>query len=182
MDRIMRVQARITLPLDIRCEIDSLRTKWNPERAAGNPAHITIAYHDEAPDPSLLMERLRIAAARVALFRLALGLAKPFPEPDRGVFLDVSDPTGGVAAIREILLGPPFTRRARFGLHVTLLHPDQGGRLEHAWPDLSSLTELGTFEVTELQMVGSGQETLAVFRLPRTEPHAGLEPAPGIGF
>ena len=178
----MRVQVRITLPLDIRREIDSLRAKWNPERAIGNPAHITIAYHDEAPDPSLLTERLHIAAAGVAPFWLALGSAKRFPEPVRGAYLDVADPTGGVAAIREILLAPPFTRRDRFGLHVTLLHPDQGERLEHAWPDLSSLGELGTFEVTELQMVGSGQETLAVFRLPRTEPRAGTDPAPGIGF
>ena len=169
MDRIMRVQARITLPLDVRSEIDSLRTKWNPERAAGNPAHITIAYHDEAPDPSLLMERLHIAAARVTPFRLALGSAKRFPEPVRGAYLEVADHTGGVAAIREILLAPPFTRRDRFGLHVTLLHPDQGERLELAWPDLSNIAELGTFEVDELQMVGPRQEKLMVVNLQKNK-------------
>ncbi len=161
----MRVQARITLPPDIRRDIDSLRSKWNPERAAGNPAHITIAYHDEAPDPSLLTERLRMAAAGVAPFRLALGSTARFPEPARGVYLAVADPTAGVAAIREILLAPPFTRRDRFGLHVTLLHPDQGDRFEHAWPDLSTLAESGTFEVTELQLVGPRQEALAAVRL-----------------
>ena len=153
----MRVQARIILPSEIRSVIDVLRTKWNPERAAGNPAHITIAYHDEAPDPSLLTRRLGMAAARVAPFRLTLGSATCFPEPDRGVFLTVADPTAGVNAIRDILLAPPFTRRDRFGLHVTLLHPDQGDRLEEAWADFANLAELGTFEVTELQIVGPMQ-------------------------
>ncbi|VTS06851.1 hypothetical protein [Tuwongella immobilis] len=32
---VMKVQARITLPLAVRREIDRLRTEWNPERAIG---------------------------------------------------------------------------------------------------------------------------------------------------
>jgi len=163
----VRVQARITLPPHIRRGIDSLRAKWNPERAAGNPAHLTIVYHDEAPDLRLLAERLRLAAAEVAPFRLVIGSAARFPEPVRGAYLAVEDPTSTVGAVRDILLAPPFTRRSRFGLHVTLLHPDQGDRLEDAWPELSPLTDAGSFEVSELQLVGPANETLLAVSLSR---------------
>jgi 2'-5' RNA ligase len=164
------VQARITLPADVRRDIDVLRTRWNPERAAGNPAHVTVVYHDEAPDPLLLADRLRAAAREIAPFRLTFGPVARFPEPVRGAYLPVVDPTGGVAAIREALLAPPFTRRGRFGLHVTLLHPDQGARLESAWAALSALPDPGAFEVTELQLVGPRHETLIAVRLSHARP------------
>jgi 2'-5' RNA ligase len=157
---VVRVQARITLPESIRGGIDAVRARWNPERAAGNPAHLTIAYHDEAPDPRLLAERLRCAAERIAPFRLVLGSAMRFSDPVRGVYLAVEDPTSSVGAVRDILLAAPFTRRSRFGLHVTLLHPDQGDRLEEAWPEFSALPGVGSFEVRELQLVGPRNETL----------------------
>lgn len=161
----MRVQARITLPGDIRGGIDALRQRWNPERAAGNPAHVTIAYHDEAPDAALLAGRLRRAAAGVGPFRLSLGPAARFPEPIRGVYLSVNDPAGAVAELRAALLAPPFARRSRFGLHVTLLHPDQGERLEEAWPELSALELVGSFEVSEVQLVGPDNGAMDAFRL-----------------
>ena len=161
----MKVQARITLPADMRRGIDALRAEWNPERSAGNPAHVTITYQDEAPDPALLAERLRLAAAVTCPFSLVVGLARRFPEPVRGVYLAVTDPLGVVAAIRERVLTPPFTRRERFGLHITLLHPDQGVRLESAWPTLAELPPVGRFDVTELQMVGPDNAVLAVFPL-----------------
>lgn len=160
-----RVQARITLPAGMREPIDALREKWGPEKAVGNPAHVTIAYHDEATDFGLLAERLRAAADAVPPFPLTLGPPARFPDPVRGAFLAVEDPTGGVDALRSRLLAPPFTRRSRFGLHVTLLHPDQGDRMEAAWPELSACPTGGSFEVTQVQLVGASNQTVLSVRL-----------------
>lgn len=163
----MKVQARITLPPDVRHAIDQVRMVYNPERAAGNPAHITVAYHDEAPNPVLLIERVRQAAYRIRPFHLKVGMAAQFPPPAIGAFLQVADPTGGVAAIRNVILATPFTRREQFGLHVTLLHPDYGGRLVEAWPAFTGLPLVGEFQVTEIQVVGPDNAVLAVFPLAR---------------
>jgi 2'-5' RNA ligase len=163
--RPVKVQARITLPPSVRHPVDTLRAEWNPERATGNPAHVTVIYHDEAPDPTLLAARLRLAASRVAPFRVSVGSVQRFPEPDRGAYLTAADPDGGVAAVRELVLASPFSRRTRYGLHVTLLHPDQGFRLESAWAAFENLPPVGEFEVAELQMVGPDNSVLAAFQL-----------------
>jgi hypothetical protein len=161
----VKVQARITLPLDARRAIDELRATWNPERATGNPAHVTVAYHDEAPEATLLMERVRLAAARTPPFSLEVGVATRFPPPVQGAFLRVADPARGVEAVRALLLAPPFARRERFGLHVTLLHPDQGTRLEEAWPAFAALSPPGRFVVTQFEVVGPDNAALAVIPL-----------------
>lgn len=161
----MKIQARITLPADVRRDIDHSRLIWNPERATGNPAHLTVAYQDEAPDPALLAQRLRRVAAQTVPFLLTIGPVARFPGPAGGAFLTVADPSGGVAAIRAALLAPPFAGRERFGLHVTLLHPDQGARTESAWAAFEGLPPVGGFEVTELQLVGPDNGVLVVFPL-----------------
>lgn len=161
----VKVQARITLPPEVRSDIDRLRQAWNPERATGNPAHITVVYQDEAPDPCVLAERLRLAAARIGPFPLAIGTLMRFPEPTRGAFLTVADPTQGVARLRGLVLTPPFTRRSRFGLHVTMLHPDQGFRLDSAWAAFEGMPQVGGFEVRELQLVGPDNGVLQAFPL-----------------
>jgi 2'-5' RNA ligase len=156
----MKIQLRITLPPDVRESVDALRLRWNHERARGNPAHLTLVYHDEAPDVALLVERLREVASEVEPFPLTVGPAMRFPEPICGAFLSVADPTDAVTAIRARLLAPPFTQRSHYGLHVTLLHPDQGDRLESAWPEIERLPPVDPFLVTELDMVGPNNETL----------------------
>jgi 2'-5' RNA ligase len=161
----VKVQARIVLPPELGQEIDRVRIAWNPERATGNPAHITVAYHDEAPDASLLIERVRQAASQVPRFRLVVGAVTRFLPPVCGAFLTVADPTGQVDAVRNAILSPPFCQRKRFGLHVTLLHPDQGERLEAAWPSLLELPTSGEFEVAEIEVVGPDNAPLAVFPL-----------------
>jgi 2'-5' RNA ligase len=157
----VKVQARITLPLDARRAIDELRARWNPERATGNPAHVTVAYHDEAPEAAVLIERVHLAAARTPPFSLEVGAAARFAPPAHGAFLTVADPARGVEAIRQLLLAPPFTRRRRFGLHVTLLHPDQGTRLDDAWPAFAALSPPGRFLVTQLEVVDADSAVLA---------------------
>ncbi len=161
----MKIQTRITLPPEVRPAIDQVRLAWNPERATDNPAHLTVIYHDEAPDAALLVERLRHIVARMTPFPLVVGSAVRFPEPVQGAYLTVADHTGGIAALRASVLAPPFLSRTRFGLHITLLHPDQGTRLEAAWPTFVNLPTTGRFMVTELQLVDSANVTLETFPL-----------------
>jgi 2'-5' RNA ligase superfamily len=156
-----RVQARITLPETLRAPIDALRMRWNPEIAAGNPAHATLVYHDEAPDPELLRARLEAACAVAAPFRLELAGPARF-RGARGAFLQVRDPGAGARGLRERALGPPFLPRGRFGLHVTLLHPAQGERLEEAWPALAALAAPGSFLVESIDLITGGRPGIRV--------------------
>ena len=58
---------------------------------------------------------------------------------------------------------PPFRARERFGLHVTLLHPAQGDRLEAAWGEIAGLASRGRFPVAAVDVVaGSGAQTRVV--------------------
>ena len=156
----MTTQIRITLPRSHRLAIDSLRARWNPELATNNPAHATIAYHDEAPDLALLRVRLAAICRRTPSFALTLGRVLRFPDPVRGAFLEVIDRAAAVARLRAALLTPPFRPRERFGLHVTLLHPAQGERLDAAWSEIAALPSRGRFRVATLDLIaGSGAQT-----------------------
>jgi 2'-5' RNA ligase len=164
----MRVQARITLPAALRTAIDAARVRWNPEIATGNPAHVTIVYDDEAPDPTLLRARLERACRSVAPFPLRLGAVRRFEPPVIGAFLVVADATDGIAKLRAHVLESPFRARERFGLHVTLLHPAQGDRLGEAWPALSSLSDAGSFPAERVDVVAAAAvetQVLASFEL-----------------
>jgi 2'-5' RNA ligase len=164
----VRVQARITLPESLREGIDAARLRWNPEVATGNPAHVTVVYHDEAPDLPTLRERFEEASRELPPFELIVGLPRPFPPPVVGAFLEVSDPSRSVEELRRRILRRPFQARPRFGLHVTLLHPAQGERFAEAWPSFFSLQAVGAFPVRSIELVsGSGAKTeiLAVFEL-----------------
>jgi 2'-5' RNA ligase superfamily len=156
-----RVQLRIELSAALRALVEPLRARWNPERALGNPAHVTAIYHDEASDPGLLWERAALAAARLAPFELAVHGARRFEPPVRGVFLAVSDASASIARLRESVLAPPFSSRSRFGLHVTVLHPDRGEREGEVWEALSALPPLGRMRVDQLLLVDGAQQTLA---------------------
>lgn len=93
-------------------------------------------------------------------FSLRLGSIERFPEPVLGAFLSVADPAGGIERLRSCVLGPPFSRRTRFGLHLTLLHPAQGVRLQEAWEDLSSLRIESSFVANRVELIaGVGAET-----------------------
>ncbi len=142
----MRTQVRITLPQSLRAPIDAPRTRWNPEVATNNPAHATIVYHDEAPELALLRIRLDAICRRTMPIPLVLGRVRRFDEPARGAFLEVCDPTQDVRRLRAALLTPPFRARARFGLHLTLLHPAQGERLAEAWNEIARLAARGRFQ------------------------------------
>lgn len=159
------------MPETLRTAIDAARVRWNPEIATGNPAHVTIVYDDEAPDPTLLRERLERACRSVAPFALHLGDVRRFEPPVIGAFVAVADPTDGIAQLRARVLEAPFRARERFGLHVTLLHPALGDRLAQAWPALSSLSDAGSFVAERVDVVATARietKTLASFELTRS--------------
>jgi len=164
----VRAQARIVLPQSLREVIDAVRMRWNPEVATGNPAHVTVVYHDEAPDLSMLQRRLGEICRSLSPFELSGGRPRQFAPPVRGAFLEVSDPDGQVQGIRQFVLQSPLRARPHFGLHVTLLHPDQGDRIEAAWASLSEFRAPGTFTVRSVELVsgsGADAEILAAFDL-----------------
>ncbi len=159
-----RIQVRITIPERLRAIIEPVRLRWNPEHSIGNPAHLTVIYHDEAPDHALLSSRLRSALKEQGPFVLELGLANRFPAPDQGAYLTVADPHGVMARFRGRVLVAPFVARSRFGLHATVLHPRYGDRLADAWPDIQGLPALGRFTAHEVQVVGQENQTLECLR------------------
>jgi 2'-5' RNA ligase len=157
---VSRVQARIELPPLLRDAIEPYRQRWNPERAAGNPAHVTVIYHDEAPFSELLRLRLAAAARTLGSFELVVREPRQFTPPVLGVFLEVADPSAAIARLREQVLVAPFVPRTRYASHVTLLHPEQGQRVREAWPQLSRVSAPGSMRVSEIVLVGSSNEVV----------------------
>ena len=162
-NRVSRVQARIELSAQLSALVEPHRQRWNPERARRNPAHVTVVYHDEAPLPGLLRDRLAAAVSQLPVFELALGLPRRFLLPAAGVFLEVTDPAGAIARLREQVLREPFHPRTAFGLHVTILHPDYAHRMPEAWPELSQLRPSGSMQVAEISLIGPSNEPIERF-------------------
>jgi 2'-5' RNA ligase len=156
---LRREQIRITVPGALRAEIDAIRARFNPELVPHNPAHATIVYHDELADPALLRERLAEAVARTAPFELEIGGARRFRGAE-GAYLAVTDPSGAVEKLRRAILAPPSTPRTRLVLHVTLLHPRFGHRLEEAWPAFEPLRFDRRFRVESLELMSGSREGL----------------------
>ena len=96
------------------------------------PAHVTVAYPNEAPSQDLLIKRVGASCAKVQPFRLRLGRTACFERPERGVYLEVADLERGYRALRDEILRPPFTGTA-FPPHVTLVHPRTSDRGRELW-------------------------------------------------
>jgi len=166
----MRIQARIPLPPALVAALDPIRRRWSPLHARGNPAHVTLAYHDEAPDPHLLRERLRRESGHTGRFALGVGRVRRFEPPVGGAYLEVSDASGAVARLRQRLLLAPFAPRERYGPHVTLVHPAESARLEEAWPELEALPPNGRFLVDGIELVDAANTVVGRFPLAASAP------------
>jgi hypothetical protein len=156
---LLREQIRITVPGALRAEIDAIRERFNPELVPHNPAHATIVYHDELADPLLLRERLAAAVVGAEPFELEIGGARRF-RGAQGAYLAVTDPSGAVEKLRSAILAPPSTPRTRLVLHVTLLHPRFGHRLDEAWPAFEPLRFDRRFRVESLELMSGSREGL----------------------
>ncbi len=124
--------ATIFLSGDAALQIESVRRRWDPAMAAQTDAHVTVIYPQEAPDASLLDERLRKAARVSEPFRLRLGRVACFGRPECGVYVEVEDLDDGLARLRARVLAPPFDP-LDFPPHVTLVHPRTSDRAHEFW-------------------------------------------------
>jgi 2'-5' RNA ligase len=167
---VRREQIRITVPGALRAEIDAIRERINPELVPSNPAHATIVYHDEIADPVLLRERVAAAAAALDPFELEIGGVLRFRPPAQGAYLAVADASGAVERLRSAILAPPSTPRKRVALHVTLLHPAFGSRLESAWPELEPLRFDRRFRVASLELISGDRKSLSFESFPLRGP------------
>jgi 2'-5' RNA ligase len=157
----------IFLPSSVAGPIETIRRAWDPAMAAQIAAHVTLAYPQEAPDPALLLSRLRSAATATSPFRLQFGAMSFFGRPEDGVYIAVEDCDGGFKRLRGLLLGPPFEAVA-FQPHVTLVHPRTSSRGRECWDDQSFEPPLGVFTVVDVAMTafdGTTWATLSTIRL-----------------
>lgn len=98
-------------------------------------AHLTAIYPEELDDAETLPSRVVRAAAATAPFRISLGSAFYEGSPERGVFLYVDDPSGGVAAFRSHA-GLAAGEGIDFPLHVTITHSRTSTLGMQAWSEL----------------------------------------------
>jgi 2'-5' RNA ligase len=97
--------------------ISRLRAELDADRAARYPLHVTVAYQPARPLAAL-------GAIRGA--KLLLGSVRVWPAPEVGIYLDVEDPSGWLAAIRRAIEVPsarPYVP------HVTLLHHERAAHI-----------------------------------------------------
>ena len=112
--------------------IEPVRHEWDPIMAAQIAAHVTLVYPQEAPLVDLLVERVRLASAHAAPFRLRLGGLAYFGSPEGGVYVEVEDVDEGYRQLRADVLRPPFNPVA-FPPHVTLIHPRTSAQGRAFW-------------------------------------------------
>jgi hypothetical protein len=112
-------------------------------------AHVTLIYPWEAPDASEMIRRLAVAAPSHQPFRLRIGDLCHGETPADGVWFEVDDIDGGLAAIRREVLVPPFTT-GDIPPHVTIVHPRTSINGARAWRALAGLTLSSVFWVRSI--------------------------------
>jgi 2'-5' RNA ligase len=161
--------ATIFLPPRVAEPVEAVRREWDPLMAEQIPAHVTLAYPQEAPVAPLLVARLRAASATAAPFRLRLGTPSYFDRPEGGVYIGVEDVDCGYRRLRAEVLYPPF-RPAVFPPHVTLVHPRTSPRGREFWERGRYQVGAVDFSVEEVGVTafdGTTWLTLATFALGR---------------
>ena len=161
--------ATIFVAPEIASPIEALRRAWDPAMATQVAAHVTLVYPREAPIVELLVDRVRIASAWAAPFRLRLGKITHAGRPEDGVYVEVEDIDGGHRALRENILRPPFTARP-LTPHVTLVHLRTSTQGRACW-DATGLRALDLeFTATEISITafdGTKWDALETFSLRR---------------
>jgi len=116
-----RVQA--SLLLSVLPALDDLRRSLDPQMARRIPPHVTAIYDDEAPDPDLMIRRLRAVCSKLPPIELHLDKIVGFEPPEQGLYVTTAASTS-FTNLRTQVLRPPFApRSASMWPHVTILHP-----------------------------------------------------------
>jgi hypothetical protein len=117
----MRVQA--SLLLSVLPALDDLRRSLDPQMARRIPPHVTAIYDDEAPEPDLMVHRLRGVCTKLPPIELHLEEVVRFESPNQGLYVTTTASTS-FTTLRTQVLQPPFApRSASMWPHVTILHP-----------------------------------------------------------
>jgi 2'-5' RNA ligase len=145
---LTRHHATAFLGIPGRHALEELRRTWDPEMARQIPAHITLIYPEEVPDPAELAAGARLAAARTAPFTIALGPPFHAGSPADGVFLHISDPEDGIGRFRTAAV--PAGQATAFPPHVTIVHPRTSRHGAQAWAELADIHFDARFTITEV--------------------------------
>ena len=124
--------ATIFVPPQVAEPLEAVRHSWDPIMATQIPAHVTLAYPQEAPIVDLLITRMRVTSIATTPFRLRLGAVSYFDRPEGGIYVEVEDLDGVYGRIRATVLRPPF-QPITFPPHMTLIHPRTSSRGREFW-------------------------------------------------
>jgi hypothetical protein len=160
----VRHHAAVRPPAAVAAPLERLRARYDPVMAARAPAHVTVVYPEELPDPTALVDR--VAGVRRGPFRLRLG---GVGREGGWVHVAVDDLDGGWADLRARLLAPPHRPLDVGPPHLTLVHPRTSGAADAAWAALRGTRPGGVFPVTELVVTATGEDGCTV--LHRTPLH-----------
>ena len=129
----------LTLFLDPKAgePIEALRRRWDPAMASQIAAHVTVAYPSEIESIDTAVERLHLAAARVAAFRLRLTSPARRTGHHWWIGAEVDDVDGGWRGLRDRLV-PTAAQRPDVAPHVTIVHPRHSNLGADAWSELGS--------------------------------------------
>ena len=117
----MRVQA--SLLLSVLPALDDLRRSLDPQMARRIPPHVTAIYDDEAPEPDLMVHRLRGVCTKLPPIELHLEEVVGFESPNQGLYVTTTASTS-FTKLRTQVLQPSFApRSASMWPHLTILHP-----------------------------------------------------------
>jgi 2'-5' RNA ligase len=154
--RVGRVQATIFLPPHIAEIVDEARRVWDPGNVQRIAPHVTVLHHAESAPA--LQRRLEQIAPALAPFRLRLGCAERWPDPNHGVYVTVDDVDHGLSRLRNLVVTaagrPP---RPGYIPHVTLAHARTVHRAEvdRAWQALGDFAVHETITVDSASVVTS---------------------------
>jgi len=103
--------------------LDDLRRSLDPQMARRIPPHVTAIYDDEAPEPDLMVHRLRGVCTKLPPIELHLEEVVGFESPNQGLYVTTTASTS-FTKLRTQVLQPSFApRSASMWPHLTILHP-----------------------------------------------------------
>ena len=151
----VRHHVAVRPPEAVAAPLERLRARFDPVMAARAPAHVTVVYPEELPDPAVQVAR--VAAVVRAPFRLRFGEVR---REGGWVHVAVDDLDGGWQDVRDRLVphgqldvGPP---------HLTLVHPRTSSAAEAAWRVLRGCRVDRTATVTALLVTATSDAGCAV--------------------
>lgn len=165
-----RIHLAAVLPATVAQPIEALRRRWDPLMADVVPAHLTVAYPEEASDVALLRTRAGEVAVHVDPFTMRLGEVSALGGGRGGVIIQAADAEEGWANLRRQLLVPPFVP-SNVAPHVTIAHPRTATDGPAAYAALQTYRADVEFAVTELVLTattGRDYQVLDRFTLGRT--------------